>query len=176
MTSEVLVAFATKHGGTAGIAEAIGHTLRQSGDLTVDVRPAGEVRDLDGYRAVIVGSAVYMGKWQEDAIEFLKRFERELRERPVWLFSSGPTGGSADADTAVARAATSPDAVLAPGEVAKRAQRFGARGHATFAGRVSDEANGLLERWMPRGDWRDFALVATWARAIGAELSPAAVG
>jgi menaquinone-dependent protoporphyrinogen oxidase len=176
MTSDVLVAYATKHGGTTGIAEAIGQTLRDAGQVSVDVRPAGEVRDLADYRAVVVGSALYMGKWQKDGIDFLKRFERELRERPVWLFSSGPTGGTADADAAVTRAATSPDAVPAPGDVAKRAQRIGTRGHATFAGRIGDEANGFLERWMPRGDWRDFDLVAEWARHIAAQLAPAAVG
>jgi menaquinone-dependent protoporphyrinogen oxidase len=179
MTSNILVAFATKHGGTTGIAEAIGRTLRESAGLQVGVRPAAEVRDLADYQAVIVGSAVYMGNWQKDALDFLKRFERELRERPVWLFSSGPIGGTPEADATVSRATASPDVIAAPDEIAERARHIAARGHATFGGRVGDEMNGLLERWLPRGDWRDFDVVTAWARSVAHELraeSPAGQG
>jgi menaquinone-dependent protoporphyrinogen oxidase len=58
---KVLVAYASKYGATAGIAEAIAATLRQEG-LEADARPAQEVRDLGGYRAVVLGSPVYMGR------------------------------------------------------------------------------------------------------------------
>ena len=57
-----------------------------------------------GYDVVIVGSAVYMNRWQPDALAFLRRFEAELTARPTWLFSSGPTGGTPEAETKLARA------------------------------------------------------------------------
>ena len=82
----LLIAYGTKHGATAEIAEAIGTTLRQAA-FEVDVVPAGRVTSVDPYAAAAVGSAVYMGHWRSDAVHVLQR--RELRERPVWLFSSG---------------------------------------------------------------------------------------
>ena len=172
MSATILVAFATRHGSTAGIADALGEALRDATGLPAEVRRAAEVDDIEPYQAVVVGSAVYMGKWQSDAIDFLKRFERELRERPVWFFSSGPTGGTPDGDAAVVRATESPGSGPVPGDVAKRGQRIGIAGHATFAGRVGEEANGLLERWMPRGDWRDFDAIAAWARRVASEIAP----
>lgn len=173
MQSRVLVAFASKHGSTAEIAQAIGEALTDMG-FAVDVRPAREVRALDEYSAVIVGSAVQMGRWQSDALEFLKRFERDLAARPTWLFSSGPTGGAVEADAAVARAAASPDAVPPPKDIARRAARIGARGHATFPGKVGPEVGGIFEKWVPKGDWRDFDAIKAWAHRIGTELGRAA--
>lgn len=171
MSRRVLVAYATKHGSTADIAEAIGGAIRQAG-ITTEVRPAHEVHGLDGYDAVIAGSAVYMGRWQDDGLNFLKRFERELSARPLWLFSSGPTGGGKDLDAAVAQAKASPEEFPAPKEVERRAARMGARGHATFAGKIGDGMTGLLERWMPKGDWRDFEVIRDWAHGIALALNP----
>lgn len=173
MHTRVLVAFASKHGSTAEIAQAIGEALTDAG-FAVDVRPAREVRALDDYSAVIVGSAVQMGGWLSDALAFLKRFERDLAARPTWLFSSGPTGGSSEADAAVARAAASPEAVPPPKDIARRAVTIGARGHATFPGKVGPEVGGIFAKWVPKGDWRDFGAIKVWAQRIGAELGRAA--
>ncbi len=169
MNGRVLVAFASKRGATTGIAQAIGEALGEMG-IAADVQPAHDVRTLDEYEAVIIGSAVYMGHWQGDALDFVKRFEGDLKTRPSWLFSSGPTGGSAEADAAVARAATSPEAVPAPKDVAKWAARIGARGHVTFAGKVGAGVGGIFEKWVPKGDWRDFDAIKAWARGVGAEV------
>ena len=170
---KALVAFASKHGSTAEIAQAIGDTLNELG-LSADVRPAREVQTLDGYKAVIVGSCVEIGRWQGDALAFVKRFERELQARPTWLFSSGPTGGSREADAAVARAAASPEAIPPTKDIAKWAEKIGARGHATFPGKVGPEVGGFFAKWVPKGDWRDFEAIKAWAREIGAALGHAA--
>ena len=87
----VLVAAASKHESTMGIAEAIAAELRTMG-YDVDVARIDDSLRVDRYAAVILGSAVYMGKWLPDATEFVARNERTLREKPVWLFSSGPLG------------------------------------------------------------------------------------
>ena len=169
MNGKVLVAFASKHGSTAEIAQAIGEAIGGVG-LTADVRPAREVRALDEYSAVVVGSVVEMGHWQSDALDFVKRFERDLKVRPTWLFSSGPTGGSPEADALVARALSSPDAIPPTKDVAKWVAKIGARGHATFPGKVGPGVGGIFEKWVPKGDWRDFDAIKAWARAIGTEL------
>ena len=169
MNGRVLVAYASKHGSTAEIAQAIGEALAEMG-FTTDVRPAREVRSLDEYSAVIVGSVVQMNRWRGDALDFVKRFERDLQARPTWLFSSGPTGGSPEADALVVSAAASPDAVPPPKDIAKRAAKIGARGHATFPGKVGEGVGGIFERWVPKGDWRNFDAIKAWARGIGTEL------
>jgi menaquinone-dependent protoporphyrinogen oxidase len=91
MNEKILVAYATKYGATAEIAEKIAGILRQAG-LQTDVLPANRVTNLALYRAVILGSAVYMGSWRKEAVQFLKIHEQALAERAVWLFSNGPAG------------------------------------------------------------------------------------
>jgi menaquinone-dependent protoporphyrinogen oxidase len=167
--TRVLVAYGTKHGGTGEIAQAIAATLREHG-LDVDLTPAGEIREPAGYDAYVVGSALYMGKWQRDAMDVLKRGERELAAHPTWLFSSGPTGGSEELDAAVRRANDDPGGVPPVKDVAKRAERIRARGHATFGGRIGEDMTGIFERWMPRGDWRNFDQVEAWAGSIAGAL------
>lgn len=169
----VLVAYASKHGSTEEIAEAIVRELRGRG-LDVDLRAADDLDDadaLDAYDAVVLGSAVYFDRWQADAIEVLKRFERELAARPTWLFSAGPTGGDPDATAKVIGLLAHPSP-LPPGDAGRRAEKLRIRGHMLFGGRVEEaEMRGLLERWMPRGDWRDFEAIRRWADAIAAELA-----
>jgi menaquinone-dependent protoporphyrinogen oxidase len=167
--SKVLVAYATKHGSTAEIAQAIGEVLALSGH-DVEVMSASDVHDVTAYDAAVIGSALYMGHWQREALNLLKRHERELRAYPTWLFSSGPTGGSDKTEPALEQAEASVTAIPPLKEVAQRAERISARGHATFPGKVGEEATGLLERWLPRGDWRDFDAIRRWAGEISGEL------
>ncbi len=169
--SRLLVAFATKHGNTKEIAAAIARALTARGHQ-VELLSAADVEQLTRYEAVVIGSAVYMGHWQKEALTLAKRHESELRARPTWLFSSGPTGGTPDSDAAVARTRAEPTESPPIKEVADRLRAIGARNHATFPGRISDEMTGFLERWMPRGDWRDFAAIERWAVAIADELEP----
>ena len=79
MEKKILVAYASKYGATAEIAEKIGDVLSQAG-LQTDVVPADQVRDPAAYMAVILGSAVYIGKWRKEAVKFLKTNENMLAE------------------------------------------------------------------------------------------------
>lgn len=88
---KVLVAYASKHGSTRGIARFIGEKLRQCG-LDTDVLEVAQVQNLWGYDAFVIGSALYMGHWMKEAKQFVSRNYSALSSRPVWLFSSGPTG------------------------------------------------------------------------------------
>jgi menaquinone-dependent protoporphyrinogen oxidase len=161
--TKTLVAYATKHGSTAEIASAIADKLRSYG-VDTDFRAAREVSDLAPYQAVVLGAGVYMGRWHGEALDFLKRFEAPLRARPVWLFSSGPTGGTPKAEEALAAALKSQGPP--PGQARKWADRIGVLSHATFGGKVGDGVGGIFERWVPKGDWRDFGAISEWATGI----------
>ncbi len=161
----VLVAYATKGGSTAGIAQAIGEELGRMG-FEPEIRPVDAVLDLRGYDAVILGSAVYVGKWRKEALRFGSGLAVELRQKPVWLFESGPTDTSADEGKAVPAKAA-----------AKLAVQIGARQHVVFGGKFGPEQVGEFTRRMiaksdksPYGDFRNFDRIRAWAREIGAEI------
>lgn len=89
MNIQVLVTYTTKYGATVEIAKKIGQVLGQAG-LRTDVLPTDRISDLHSYKAVVLGSAVYIGRWRKEAVTFLKANEKVLAEQLVWLFSSGP--------------------------------------------------------------------------------------
>src|SRR3954462_14122995 len=62
MTGHILVAYATKHGSTREVAEAVAGTREQRG-VDVDVLPAASAGSLDGYDGVVLGGALYTGRW-----------------------------------------------------------------------------------------------------------------
>jgi menaquinone-dependent protoporphyrinogen oxidase len=167
MDTRILVAYATKYGAAAEIAEKIGQVLRQAG-LRADVLPANRVSDLTPYQAVVLGSAVYIGQWLKEAATFLKANEKALAERPVWLFSSGPTGqGDPVALTQGWRF---------PKSLQLIADRIHPRDIAIFHGAVNTEKLNFIEKWMlknvkaPAGDFRDWDAITSWATAIADAL------
>jgi menaquinone-dependent protoporphyrinogen oxidase len=86
MNKKILVTYASRAGSTAGIAEAIGKTLAESG-AQVDVIPMNEVQDLSPYQAVVAGSAIRGSKWLPEAMEFIKTFRTELAQKPFAEFT-----------------------------------------------------------------------------------------
>jgi menaquinone-dependent protoporphyrinogen oxidase len=167
MAVQVLVAYATKHGATTEIAEKIGEVLREAG-LSTDVLPVDRVSDLASYEAVVLGSAVYIGQWRKEAARFLEANEKALSGRPVWLFSSGPTGEG--------------DAVQLmqgwrfPGAQQPIADRIGPRDIAIFHGLLDGKRLNLAEKLIiklvkaPVGDFRDWDAIRAWATAIAEAL------
>ena len=80
-----LVAYASKYGSTGGVADAIGKELCNRG-AAVDVCLVKNVGDLNPYRGVVVGSAIYMGKWLPEAVDFVERNRVVLRQIAVAYF------------------------------------------------------------------------------------------
>jgi menaquinone-dependent protoporphyrinogen oxidase len=163
----VLVTAASRHGSTAEIAMAIARAIEESGTgLTAVAVPIDHRPDPASFRAVILGSAVYAGRWLEAAREFATAHASTLRSRPVWLFSSGPIGEP-------------PFPPAEPHDVAPLAQLLGARGHAVFPGRLEISRLSFGERAMvtamraPLGDFRDWAEVQRWGDGVAAELTAA---
>jgi len=160
--THVLVAYASRRGATAEIAGWIGDALRDAG-LDVDVREAAGVQRLDGYDAVVLGSAVYMGRWRRDARRFARRHRRALFDRAVWLFSSGPLDHSADDGT-----------LPSPAGVRRIAERIGARGDTVFGGALSPGTPGRLARGIAAqqgGDYRSRAAIRQWSETVAADLA-----
>jgi len=90
MSDSILVVYATRYGSTQEVAEAVAVTLREHG-LEVDVQPMRKVRTLEGYRAVVLGAPLYIGRWHKDAQRFLSLHQEALTQRPVAIFTLGPT-------------------------------------------------------------------------------------
>jgi menaquinone-dependent protoporphyrinogen oxidase len=159
---QVLVAYGSKRGGTAGLAAMIGGSLEAAG-VTADVRLAAKVDSLDGYNAVIVGGALYAAHWHRDARRFVRQWAAELSGRPVWLFSSGPLDDSA-----------SQRDIPPVAQVRKAMELCHARDHATFGGRLAPYARGFpaaaMAKKNPR-DWRDEAQVTRWVNALLPQLT-----
>jgi menaquinone-dependent protoporphyrinogen oxidase len=165
MSVLVVVTAASRHHATSEIAEAIAAGFVQRG-VDAEARPLEQITSLDGFDAVVLGSAIYMGRWLRAAREFVSEHEAELSAMPVWLFSSGPLGP--------------PDRLIPLGESAdtdRIAELVGARGHRVFAGRLERASLGFAERaaakavHAPDGDCRDWAAVDSFAGEITSELS-----
>ena len=160
MPVRVLVAYATKLGSTAEIAETIAQVLRDGGHDAVAM-PARNVTSLDEWDAVVLGSAVYSAFWQRDAHRFVDRFREELKARPLWLFSGGPL------DRRLAKA----DQPITP-DGARLTSGLGARAHRTFGGRLRADADlpAQVRQTHRFGDYRDWQKIVDYGYRIGRQL------
>jgi menaquinone-dependent protoporphyrinogen oxidase len=159
---KVLVAYGSKRGGTAGIAEMLGGDLVAEG-MDVDVRSASDVKKVDGYDAVIVGGALYAMRWNKKSRRFVKHHKAALREKPVWFFSSGPLDESA-----------TDHEIPETHQVHKLMERVHARGHVTFGGALSPDAKGFPASAMAKknaGDWRDPEQIRAFAHEVAEEMA-----
>lgn len=167
MSRKALVAYGSKHGSTAEIAETIGQVLTEAG-LDVDVRSAETVNDVTPYQAVILGSAVYAGQWRKEAAWFLESHQSELAQRPVWLFSSGPSGEGDPVELL--------DGWRLPESEKPIADRVSPRDVAVFHGNIDPDRLNLAERLIVKavkgefGDFRDWEAIRGWASEIASSL------
>ena len=162
MTAFILVAYATKHGSTQEVAEAIAATLREHA-LEVEVQPASAVHALDRYGAVVLGAPLYNGHWHRDARRFLKRYRTALAERPVAIFALGPRstaeeerrGSREQLDRALAKASW-----LAPVAI------------EVFGGVIDPAKLHFPFNRMPASDARDWTAIRAWASNLARQFQP----
>jgi menaquinone-dependent protoporphyrinogen oxidase len=162
--TRVLVAYATKHYSTAEIALAIAEELKKSTRLQVDIERVEDIQDISPYEAVVLGSAVYMGQWRDEAADFLKKYEAELAQRDVWIFSSGPVG-SGDPKTLM-------KGWVFPEDLLPVADHIKPHDVALFHGKLERDWLNLFEKAAIKfvgaqtGDSRDWNMIRNWARGI----------
>jgi menaquinone-dependent protoporphyrinogen oxidase len=155
MTRPILVAYASRYGSTREVAESIASVLRER-LVPTEVRPVGEVEDLDGYGGVVLGGGIYMGRWHRDARGFAGHFEDELRELPVAVFALGPidddpkhrAGSEQQFRRAVEKAHFEPVAT------------------ALFGGVVDPRKLHFPFNHMPAADVRDWSEIREWADEV----------
>lgn len=158
---QVLVAYGSKRGGTAGVAEMIGEELESMG-VRSSVVSAREVRGIEEFDAVVLAGALYAFRWHRDARRFARRFAPALRVRAVWLVSSGPLDDSATTKE-----------IPPVRQVASVMAATGARGHFTVGGRLEPDAKGFPASAMAKksaGDWRDRDQIRRIAASVVADL------
>ncbi len=85
MSDKILVTYASRTGSTAGVSEAIGKTLSESG-TQVEVLPMQDVKDLVPYRAVVAGSAIQAAQWLPEAMQFMRTHQAALSQKPFAAF------------------------------------------------------------------------------------------
>jgi menaquinone-dependent protoporphyrinogen oxidase len=155
---KVLVSAASKHGATTDIAQAIGDVLSAAG-IEADVLRPEEVTSVASYDGVVLGSGVYAGHWLRPAKSLVERELVTLASKPVWLFSSGPTGES-------------PKPEQEPLDIAGIRESTHAIDHRVFAGKLDRRQLGFAERTIisivhaSEGDFRPWQAVTDWATGI----------
>jgi menaquinone-dependent protoporphyrinogen oxidase len=150
--SRILVLYATKHGSTQQVAEAIAAVAQASG-AEVQVSPLGSFRQpVAGWDLVVIGAPIYNGNWHRDAHRFLRRHQDELASLPVAVFGMGPLR---DDEASWQRSRAQLDR-----ELAKRAWLV-----PVAVGLFGGVARARRNR--PEGtDLRDWAEIGTWARKV----------
>jgi menaquinone-dependent protoporphyrinogen oxidase len=163
----VLVTAASRHGGTTSISREVAHLLHEAGHAAFVAAP-DEVHGLDGVDAVVLGSAVYGGRWMDQARHFARRLSDQLEQRPVWLFSSGPVGDP-------------PGRGMDRVDASEVERRTGALEHRVFGGRLDDTLLSRGERARARrarvapGDYRQWGEIRCWAEGLAYQLDQQAL-
>lgn len=162
--NKVLITYASKYGATAQIAEKIGETLSKN-NIEVSIIPVTKVKSLSAFSAIILGSAIYAGRWQKDAVDFLNIHEPVLCSRPFWIFSSGPIGKG---DPQKLTKDNNP-----PPYVKGIIDRIKPRDVTVFHGNIDFKKLNFFEKFIvkrivkePLGDFRDWKMITLWAETI----------
>lgn len=157
---KALIVTASRHGSTKGIADSLRDELALRGWDVVATGPQ-DAPPPDAFDVVILGSAIYTGRWMAEEKDYAQRHQNALLTKPVYLFSSGPLGDP-------------PVPAEDPADAAAMKELTHARAHVTFAGRLERSELTFAEKAMvkmvkaPYGDFRPWAQVRAWADAIDA--------
>ena len=162
MEKKVLVAYASKYGSTGGVADAVAKELCAKG-VSADVTLIRNARNIGSYQGVVVGSAIYMGKWMPEAVDFVKKNKEALRRVPVAYFLVCMTLAR-PTDQKRAEVLAYMDPVL------QEVPEIKPVGLGTFAGamhygNLSWIYKKILQsKGTPEGDYRDWNALRSWAQ------------
>jgi menaquinone-dependent protoporphyrinogen oxidase len=166
MTDQVLVAYASRMDSTRGVAEAIGKILSTSG-YPVDVLPVGEVKSLDGYKGVVVGSAIQAGVWLPEAMQFVSKYQSQLRRIPTAAFLVCMTLAMKKSQYRehVATWMQPVRSLIKPVSEGLFAGALDLKKLPSIGDRIKFKISVLLGVW-GEGDHRDWAEIEAWAKTL----------
>jgi menaquinone-dependent protoporphyrinogen oxidase len=173
VANTILVAYASRAGSTAGVAEAIGQTLAEGG-AAVEVRCMQDVHDLSPYQAVVAGSAIQGGRWLPEAMDFLQTHRGALAQKPFAAFVVCMTLAMPRADTyrqGVAEWLAPVRALVRPVSEGLFAGALDIRTLPSFADRLKFRLSVALGVWR-EGDHRDWNAIRAWAAKLKPMLAP----
>ncbi|HUB51738.1 MAG TPA: flavodoxin domain-containing protein [Terracidiphilus sp.] len=175
MPLPVLVAYSTRTGSTADVAEAVAEVLRQA-QLQVELARMQELKTFGQYRAAIVGAPLYMGGMPSEFHKFLARNRMSLAALPVWIFVLGPIETKPEqfntaGDQATKQLARSP--WLRPVEVKIVGGRFDVN-RMPFPFSIARWLPAFPLKNIPVSDIRDWGDIRAWAAGVGRLIQPAA--
>ena len=177
-SSQILVAYSTVYGSTREVAEAVAASLRERG-LAVDVQAARDVRALDGYNAVVLGTALRIGHWYKDTGAFLTRHREALGALPVAVFALGPLSGPADeAGWKACRATLDREIAKTPWLKPVAVELFGGKydpAGLNFVDKLLTRPPASPLHGLAAADVRDFPTIRAWASDLAAQLEPSAL-
>ncbi|HNX94619.1 MAG TPA: flavodoxin domain-containing protein [Holophaga sp.] len=163
---KALVAFDSRTGSTAAMAEMIGRVLAE-GIPHVEIRPIQAVQALTEYDAVVLGSPIRAGRLTRETLRFVDKHRAELREKRVACFVSGMTLAD-DSMQRLDAASVCLDPVR---------MRLDLVDTAFFAGKMDYAMLGFFTRMIvkrlmktPEGDYRDWEAIKLWGRGLLAKL------
>jgi menaquinone-dependent protoporphyrinogen oxidase len=168
--SKILVAYASRAGATGEVAEVISQVLCDAG-ATVDVRQAKDVADLSAYRAVVLGSAIYMGSWMADATDFVEKHRVTLNQVPLATFTVSML--------MVDRPAEYQQLIATHFTNSEQQPRLQPVSNVIFAGRIDYSKLSFFYRTIAKmmkakeEDKRDWPTIRAWAGTLAAQLVPA---
>ncbi len=158
--NKILVTYATRADSTSEVATCVAEVLRAEG-ATVDVQPVGTVHAVNNYDAVVIGSAIRMGRWLPEAVAFVKANRDTLRHIPTAYFL---VSGFLHEETPEIRQTVL--AYLDPVRALLEPTSIG-----LFAGKMDYHKLSWLDRTiarkvMPEGDWRNWEAIRAWAHDL----------
>lgn len=173
--THVLLAYGSRYGTTREVAEAVASTLGECG-VSAEVRPAREVRSLEGYDGVVLGTPLYLGALHKDVRALLERSREALADRPLAVFALGPIKAGDGLDASREQLLTALAKTPTPTPVAT----------GVFVGAYDPARLHLKDRMLaalpasplhgePAHDDRDWDAIRAWACGVSARLDPSTI-
>ena len=163
MNKKILVAYGSRAGSTSEVAEEIGKRLSEAG-ASVDVLNVKSVLDMNRYQAVVLGSAIRMGQWVPEMVEFMEKNQAVLQSMPAAFFTMCLFNLDPSKAEEVKTYMDKPKALVAPAA------------EATFAGVMDYSKLKMIERLLSKamksteGDFRDWNAIHSWATDLPGKL------
>jgi menaquinone-dependent protoporphyrinogen oxidase len=161
---KILVTYASEYGSTGGVAEAIGKELCGKG-AKVDVLSARNVNNLSSYQGVVIGSAIYRGKWMAEAVDFVKASAEILRQVPVAYFMVCMTmHRPSEENRRKALAYLDPVLQTIPQVKPVNIEPFAGAMHYSNLSWLNKKI--IISKGLPEGDFRNWEAIRAWANDL----------